>query len=387
MQEHAPYIHFHRYSIGPEEKYAVLEALDSGWITKGPKVAAFETDFCTYTGARQALALNSCTAALHLALLGFGIGPGDEVITTPLTFVATVNMIVMTGATPVLVDVDPLTFNLDPAAVEAAITPRTRALIPVHLAGQPCDLEPLLALASQHRLAVIDDAAHAVGSHYHGRPIGSWCDATAFSFYATKNITTGEGGMLTSPHTEFMDEVRPLSLHGLSKDAWKRYSAEGFQHYLVEAPGYKYNMTDIQAAMGIEQLKKCDQLTASRRDKALYYRQHLQHLPLSFQEPIPEIEHSHHLFAVVLDTQQLTVSRDQILQAMHTAGIGCSVHFIPVHFHPYYQRSLQLPAGALPHATRLGQQLLSLPLYPDLSRQDQDRVIHTLEALLQEHRR
>ncbi|MEZ0372559.1 MAG: DegT/DnrJ/EryC1/StrS family aminotransferase, partial [Candidatus Sericytochromatia bacterium] len=333
----------------------------------------------------HALALNSCTAALHLALLGFGIGPGDEVITTPLTFVATVNMIVMAGATPVLADIDPQTLNLDPKAVAAAITPRTRAIIPVHLAGQPCDLAPLLELAETHRLRVIDDAAHAVGASYQDRPIGAWCDATAFSFYATKNITTGEGGMLTSPHPEFMEKVRPLSLHGLSKDAWKRYSAEGFQHYLVDAPGFKYNMSDIQAAIGIEQLKKCDRFTELRRDCVSYYRQGLQDLPLRFQQDIPEIDHSQHLFALVLDSDRLSISRDQVLQELHAAGIGCAVHFIPVHFHPYYQRSLGLPEDALPHASRIGQQLLSLPLYPDLSRRDQDRVIDVLSQLLRQN--
>ncbi|HEY9842979.1 MAG TPA: DegT/DnrJ/EryC1/StrS family aminotransferase [Candidatus Obscuribacterales bacterium] len=385
MADQSPYIHFHRYSIGPEEKAAVLDALDSGWITKGPRVAAFEEAFCAYTGAGHALALNSCTAALHLALLGFGIGPGDEVITTPLTFVATVNMIVMAGATPVLADIDPQTLNLDPKAVAAAITPRTRAIIPVHLAGQPCDLAPLLELAETHRLRVIDDAAHAVGASYQDRPIGAWCDATAFSFYATKNITTGEGGMLTSPHPEFMEKVRPLSLHGLSKDAWKRYSAEGFQHYLVDAPGFKYNMSDIQAAIGIEQLKKCDRFTELRRDCVSYYRQGLQDLPLRFQQDIPEIDHSQHLFALVLDSDRLSISRDQVLQELHAAGIGCAVHFIPVHFHPYYQRSLGLPEDALPHASRIGQQLLSLPLYPDLSRRDQDRVIDVLSQLLRQN--
>lgn len=386
MGENTSYIHFHRYSIGAEEKTAILETLDSGWITKGPRVARFEQDFCNYTGAEHALALNSCTAALHLALLGFGIGPGDEVITTPLTFVATVNMIVMTGATPVLADIDPETLNLDLKSVEAAITSRTRAIIPVHLAGQPCDLKPLLELAHNHKLVVIDDAAHAIGSSYHDKAIGSWCDATAFSFYATKNITTGEGGMLTSPHPEFMEKVRPLSLHGLSKDAWKRYSAEGFQHYLVEAPGFKYNMTDLQAALGIEQLKKCDKLTALRRQCVDYYRQQLRDLPLRFQQPIERIVHSQHLFTVILDTSQLRLSRDQILEALHQAGIGCAVHFIPVHFHPYYRRSLKLPETALPIASRIGQQLLSLPLYPDLSRKDQDRVIEVFSQLLLQHR-
>jgi len=378
----ASYIHFHRYSIGQEEKTAILKALDSGWITKGPMVAEFETQICNYTQAQQSLALNSCTAGLHLALLALKIGPGDEVITTPLTFVATVNMIVAVGARPILADIDPKTLNIDANHVEAAITPRTRALIPVHLAGQPCDLKPLLELAQHHGLSIIDDAAHAIGASYQGRKIGAWCDATVFSFYATKNITTGEGGMLLSPHQELIDTARPASIHGLSKDAWKRYSAEGFQHYLVEQPGYKYNMNDIQAAMGLAQLQKCDTLTAKRQACVQYYREQLQNLPLRYQAEIPEIEHAHHLFPVVLQTEALKLSRDQILQELHQAGIGSAVHFIPIHTHPYYQKLLNLPSDALAHATQIGQQLLSLPLYPDLTRQDQDRVIETLTKIL-----
>ena len=381
-ENQANYIHFHRYSIGQEEKTAILDALDSGWITKGPKVQQFESDFCAYSQAQYALGLNSCTAALHLAMLGFGIGPGDEVITTPLTFVATANMIVMIGATPVLADIDPATLNIDVKAIEKCISPRTKAIVPVHLAGQSCDLAPILELAKAHNLIVIDDAAHAVGTWYQDKPIGAWCDASAFSFYATKNITTGEGGMLTSPHAELMDTVRPLSLHGLSKDAWKRYSEEGFQHYLVDAPGFKYNMTDLQAAMGIEQLKKCDRLIQKRHDHVMYYREKLKHLPLRFQADLPNSKHSHHLFMVVLDTAQLRLSRDQVLAELQKNGIGCAVHFIPVHFHPYYKQSLKLPSEALPIANQVGTELLSLPLYPDLSKAAQDRVIDVFSDIL-----
>lgn len=376
-----PYVYFHRYSLGEAEKQAVLDTLDSGWITKGPKVAAFEQAFCDYTGAEQALALNSCTAGLHVAMLALGIGPGDEVITTPLTFVATVNMILACGAQPVLADVSPESFNLDLHSVEAAITPRTKAIVPVHLAGQPCDLAPLLDLAKAKGIWVIDDAAHAVGASYHGRPIGAWCDATAFSFYATKNITTGEGGMLTSPHTELMDKARPLSLHGLSKDAWKRYSADTFQHYLVDAPGFKYNMSDLQAALGLEQLKKCDALTAQRKRCVERYRQELGDLPLRFQSELPDSENAYHLFQVALDPNAYHLERDGFLQALQSKGVGCAVHFIPVHHHPYYQRTLHYQDTDLPVASQLGQSLISLPLYPDLSLNDQDYVISTFRQL------
>ncbi len=381
------YIHFHRYSMDQQEKDAVIAALESGWITKGPKVAEFEANFKAYTQSDHALALNSCTAGLHVAMLAMGIGPGDEVITTPLTFVATVNMILAVGAEPVLVDIDPHTLNIDVNTIESAITPKTRAIIPVHLAGQPCDLDPILALAKAHNIYVIDDAAHAVGAFYKDRPIGSLCDATAFSFYATKNITTGEGGMLTSPHAELMERARPLSLHGLSQDAWKRYSQTTFQHYLVNEPGYKYNMTDIQAALGIVQLTKCERFTTARAQRVERYRAALKDLPLHFQAPIPQIRHAHHLFPVQLHMDALSQSRDEILTALQGAGIGCAVHFIPVHKHPFYQKRLAHQLDNLPHADRAGESLLSLPLYPDLSETAQDRVIDVLGDVLTQAKR
>ena len=375
------YIHFHRYSIDQAEKDAVIAALESGWITKGPRVAEFEQDFKGYTHSKNALALNSCTAGLHVAMLALDIGPGDEVITTPLTFVATVNMILAVGAEPVLVDINPDTLNIDAKSIEAHITPRTKAIIPVHIAGQPCDLDPILALAKQHNLYVIDDAAHAVGARYKDQPIGSLCDATAFSFYATKNITTGEGGMLTSPHDELIAKARPLSLHGLSQDAWKRYSQNEFKHYLVNEPGYKYNMTDIQAALGLVQLTKCDAFTEKRTEIVDRYKKQLQNLPLTFQEPIAEIKHAH-LFTVQLQTEALNKSRDEILSLLQAEGIGCAVHFIPVHKHPFYQQRLADQLHRLPHADRAGDSLISLPLYPDLTASAQDRVIETFSRLL-----
>lgn len=377
------YIHFHRYSIDQAEKDAVIAALESGWITKGPRVAEFEEEFKTYTQSKNALALNSCTAGLHLAMLALGIGPGDEVITTPLTFVATVNMILAVGAEPVLVDIDPDTLNIDVEAIAAAITPKTRAIIPVHLAGQPCDLDPILELAKAHQIYVIDDAAHAVGAFYKGQPIGSLCDATAFSFYATKNITTGEGGMLTSPHDDLIAKARPLSLHGLSQDAWKRYSQTTVKHYLVNEPGYKYNMTDIQAALGLVQLTKCDRFTQARKTRVDRYKSALTTLPLDFQKEIPHIQHAHHLFPIKLQLKKLNCTRDEVLTALQAEGIGCAVHFIPVHKHPYYQKRLADQCHRLPHADNAGNALISLPLYPDLSEAAQDRVISVLSDILE----
>lgn len=382
MSDH-DYIHFHRYSFGPEEREAVLTALDSGWITKGPRVAEFEQQIADYTGAKHALALNSCTAGLHLALLAYNIGPGDEVITTPLTFVATANVIVHVGAHPVLVDVNPETLNIDPEAIARAITPRTKAIIPVHYAGQPCDMERIAAIAKAHQIPIIEDAAHAIGSHYHGQAVGSLTDVTVFSFYATKNITTGEGGMITTDNDELMARLRPLSLHGLSQDAWKRYSAQGFRHYTVEEPGYKYNMTDIAAALGLVQMKKCDTFTALRQERVQIYQQALSHLPLSYLGSIPDIVHSHHLFPVRLQLEALSISRDELLSNLQAEGIGAAVHFIPVHRHPFYQRLLPEVERHLPIATRAGEDLISLPLYPDLTGAQQERVIAVLEAQLQ----
>lgn len=376
------YIHFHRYSFSEAEEKAIIAAMRSGWITKGPQVAAFEQDILNYTGATHALALNSCTAGLHLALKVYDIGPGDEVITTPLTFVATANVVAHVGAQVVLVDIDPTTLNMDPALLEAAITPNTKAIMPVHYAGQPCDMKPILELARAHKIPIIEDAAHAFGAEYQGQKIGTLSDMTAFSFYATKNITTGEGGALTTPHADLMERLRPLSLHGLSKDAWKRYSDKGFQHYQVTEPGFKYNMTDLQAALGIVQMKKSEHFLQDRKRLAQQYQQALQELPLRFTEEIDQIVHAHHLCPVVLDLKHLKCTRDEVLMALHQEGIGSAVHFIPIHHHPYYH---DLKSPKLERTDTIAPAILSLPLYPDLTPEDHARVCDVLSHILKSH--
>lgn len=381
------YIPLHKYSFNHLEEEAVIDTLRSGWITRGPKVAEFEKAFQDYTCTENALALNSCTAGLHLALLMLNLKPGDEVITTPLTFVATVNMIVVSGATPVLADIDPHTLNISAQSIMDCITPKTRAIIPVHLAGQPCDMLPITEIAKNYHITVIEDAAHALGAEYHGKKIGGLSDITVFSFYANKNITTGEGGMLTTSNNEWISRLRPLSLHGLSKDAWKRFSEGGYQHYLVEEPGYKYNMTDLQAAIGLVQLKKCDALLAQRKALVDNYTNALQDLPIQIPRQIPNIRHAHHLFMFQLNKEELKIHRDQLIALLHEAGIGSAVHYLPVHFHPYYQRKWPDARKRLPIATKAGERLISLPLYPDLSFKDQEYIIEILRNLLIKNRK
>ncbi|PIQ26743.1 UDP-4-amino-4,6-dideoxy-N-acetyl-beta-L-altrosamine transaminase [bacterium (Candidatus Blackallbacteria) CG17_big_fil_post_rev_8_21_14_2_50_48_46] len=373
---------FHKYSFNHLEESAMIETLRSGWITRGPKVAEFETAFADYTSAKHALALNSCTAGLHLALIALNLQPGDEVITTPLTFVATVNMIVRSGATPVLADIDPATLNISVKEIEKKISAKTKAIIPVHLAGQPCDMQPILELARSKEIIVIEDAAHATGTEYHGQRIGAISDMSVFSFYANKNITTGEGGMLTTNHPEWDERLRPLSLHGLSKDAWKRFSEGGFKTYLVEEPGFKYNMTDIQAALGLVQLGKSEDFLEKRAQCAHFYRKELQELPVHIPTEIPNIRHSHHLFMLQLNEQKLSISRDQLIDQLHQRGIGSAVHYFPIHFHPFYQRLMPQAMQELPYATRAGQNLISLPIYPDLSQEDQNYVIQCVKEIL-----
>ena len=376
------FIMFHRPSLGAAEEGAVLDVLRSGWLTTGPRTAALETRFAEFRGTRQAIATNSCTAALHLALLALGVGRGDEVITTPITFASTANVVVHCGATPVFCDVQPDTLNMDPQALAAAVTPRTKAIIAVHFAGHPCDMDEIAAIAARHGVPVIEDAAHAVEAEYRGRPVGSLGAAAAFSFYATKNVTCGEGGMLTTSDDALADAARPLALHGISRDAWQRYGEDGYRHWDIVAPGFKYNMSDIQAALLNVQLDRVDEFWRRRRALVERYDEALAQEPgLRLLRRREYVKPAHHLY-VVRVTSAAGLSRDQFMNAVQSKGVGVGVHFRAVHLHPYYRQTYGFREGMFPVAEAAGETVVSLPLYPSLDEADLDRVVRTCKTVL-----
>lgn len=385
----ADYIHrptflpFSPPAISEEEVAAVADTLRSDWITTGPKTRRFESEFAHYLGAENALALNSCTAGLHLALVALGIGPGDEVITTPMTFCSSVNVIEHVGARPVLADIEPDTLAIDPVRVAEVITSRTRAIMPVHYAGHPVDLAPLLALARAHNLYIIEDAAHALPATYQGQHIGTIGDLTAFSFYATKNLTTAEGGMLTGA-PELIDRARVLSLHGMSRDAWKRYDANGSWYYEVVAPGFKYNMTDIQAAIGLVQLQRLETMQRRRREIVAQYSAAFGQLD-ALQTPTErsESESAWHLYVLRLNLDTLTIDRARFIEELRARNIGTSVHFIPIHLHPFYRDKYGFAPDDFPIAYREYQRLISLPLHPGLSDEDVQDVIGAVTDIVE----
>ncbi|MBR0009176.1 MULTISPECIES: DegT/DnrJ/EryC1/StrS family aminotransferase [Bacillus] len=379
--------HFLPYSlplIGKEEIQEVTETLESGWLSKGPKVQQFEKEFAAFVGAKHAVAVNSCTAALFLALKAKGIGPGDEVITSPLTFSSTANTIIHTGATPVFADIDQNTLNIDLVKLEAAVTPRTKAVVPVHFGGQSCDMDAILAIAQNHGLFVLEDAAHAVYTTYKQRMIGSIGDATAFSFYATKNLATGEGGMLTTDDEELADKIRVLSLHGMSKAAWNRYSSNGSWYYEVESPGYKMNMFDLQAALGLHQLKRLDDMQKRREEIAGRYQTAFQQIPGLITPFVHDDgRHAWHLYVLQVDEKKAGVTRSEMITALKDEyNIGTSVHFIPVHIHPYYQKQFGYKEADFPNAMNYYKRTLSLPLYPSMSDDDVDDVIEAVRDIV-----
>jgi dTDP-4-amino-4,6-dideoxygalactose transaminase len=373
--------------IGESEIAEVVDSLRTSWLGTGPKVARFEEAFRRQHGAPYVAAVNSCTAALHLALLAAGVGPGDEVVTTPLTFAATANAILHCGAVPVLADIDPRTMNLDVDAVAAAVSPRTRAVMPVHFAGRPCDMDALLPLARRHGLLVIEDCAHAVEAEYRGRRAGSFGDAGCFSFYVTKNLTTGEGGMVVSPHEELIQDVKVRALHGLSKDAWRRFSDEGYRHYQVVAAGFKYNMMDLQAAIGLHQLEALERNWHRRRAVWDAYDEALADLPLTLPaSPEPGTRHAHHLYTVLVDEERSGIGRDAFLDAMTRQGIGVGVHYLSLPEHPFYRETLSWRPEDVPHAARVGRQTVSLPLSAKLTDRDVADVVEAVRRVLDESR-
>lgn len=360
----------------------MVSTLRSGWIGTGPKVGQFEELFREYIGARYAVALNSCTAALHVSMIVAGIGPGDEVITTPMTFCATANAIIHTGAKPVFVDVKRETMNIDPSLIERAITPRTRAIVPVHFAGRPCEMDPIMEIARKYRLIVIEDAAHCIEGVYKGKKIGTIGDITCFSFYVTKNVTTGEGGMVTTHLEDWADKIKMYSLHGLSKDAWKRYSDKGFKHYQVIFPGYKYNMTDMQASIGIHQFRRIESYYTRREKIWKQYDEAFINLPLDIPPP-PEKEtrHAKHLYTILLNLGKLKTSRDTFQQALYAEKIGTGIHYISLHLHDYYRKTYGYRPEDFPNAKFISERTISLPFSAKLTDQDVEDVIRIVKKL------
>jgi dTDP-4-amino-4,6-dideoxygalactose transaminase len=382
------FLPFHRPDIGQAEINAVVDTLRSGWLTTGPKVKRFEAEFANYLGCSHSVAVNSGTAALHLALDAIGIKEGDEVIVPVLTFAATAEVVFYLKAKPIFVDCQPHTLNLDPERLEGVLTPRTRAIIPVHLAGQPCDMNRILEIARLHKLKVIEDAAHALPASYRDNKVGTIGDITCFSFYATKTITTGEGGMATTKNPEWASRMRMMSLHGISLDAWDRYTDKGSWYYEIICPGYKYNLTDIAAALGIEQLKRCDQFYEARRRIAERYDQGFADLP-EIQLPVcaPDIQHAWHLYIIQLNTERLRISRQDFIKALKSQNIGTSVHFIPLHLHPFYRDAFGYRSADFPQATAVFERIVSLPIYPKMTERDVDHVIGAVTRLVREYHR
>lgn len=370
-------------AIEDPEIREVVASMESGWLGTGSKVARFENDFKAYKGARHAAAVNSCTAALHLSMLAAELQPGDEVITTPLTFCATVNAIIHAGAKPVLADVDPITMNIDPAQVEARITSKTRAIIPVHFAGRPCDMDALFDIAQRYSLKLIEDCAHAIETEYKGRKAGTIGDFGCFSFYVTKNITTGEGGMILTRREQDADRIKVLALHGMSKDAWKRFSDDGYKHYQVVEAGFKYNMMDLQAAIGIHQLQRVTSYWERRQEIWQRYNEAFADLPISLPaEPERETIHGYHLYTILIDEKRSGVSRDAFLHAINAENIGVGVHYLSVPEHFYYQQMFGWKPEDYPNAMRIGRQTASLPLSARLTDADVEDVIAAVKKCI-----
>jgi dTDP-4-amino-4,6-dideoxygalactose transaminase len=379
---------FHRAWLEDDEIQEVVDTLKSGWLTTGSKTHQFEEDFKNYIGCRHAIGLNSCTAGLHLSLVALELDSDSEVITTPMTFPATANVAVHERLRPVFVDIEPGTLNIDPAKIEEKISSKTKAIFPVHFAGHPCDMDAIQAIADKHNLVVIEDAAHALESSYKGKKIGNLGHMTSFSFYANKNITTGEGGMLTVNDDELADKIRVMRLHGLNKDAWKRYGNSGFAHWQLHTPGYKYNMPDISASLGIHQLKKVNQFLEIRKRYVETYDEAFKDIPeLEIMVRKDYAQSAYHIYIIALRLERLTIDRDQFLNEIQARGIGVAVHYIALHLQPYYQKEFKTKAEDCPVASSYSERVLTLPLYPKMSVEDVTRVIETVRDLIKKYRK
>lgn len=370
-------------AIEEDEVKEVVDSIRSGWLGTGPKVHKFEEMFKKYKGVKHAMALNSCTAGLHMALLAVGVQPGDEVITTPMTFCATANVIIHAGATPVFADCEKDTMNIAPEEIRKKITPRTRAIMPVHFAGRPCKMDEIMAIADKHGLKVIEDCAHAIETEYKGKKAGTFGDIGCFSFYVTKNIITGEGGMDITNNDDFADRIKICSLHGMSKDAWKRFADKGYKHYQVVYPGFKYNMMDIQAAIGMHQLPRIERYSKRRKEIWERYNKAFQDLPAFIPAKIEKgTRHSLHLYTLLVDLERIKVSRDTVLEALTKENIGIGVHYLAVHLQPFYIEKFGFKRGDYPNAEFISDRTVSIPISAKLTDKDVQDVINAVRKVL-----
>jgi len=380
------FLSFSPPAIGPTEREEVMDTLQSTWITTGPKTKAFEGRLQEYFASPAVVALNSCTAGLHVGLLAMGIQPGDEVIVPTMTFCATANVVEHVGARPVLVDISGDTLNIDPAAAERAVTSRTRAIVPVHYAGHPVDLDAIFALASRHGLQVMEDAAHAISAEYRGVKVGARSNLAAFSFYATKNLTTGEGGCLTGD-AGLVDRARILGHHGMNRDAWKRFDQTGSWYYEVVVPGFKYNMTDVQASLGLRQLDRLAQFQERRREIVELYHSGFGAMP-EIERPIErdDVLSSWHLYVIKLNLERLRLNRNAFIEELKSRNIGTSVHYLPAHMHPFYRGKYGYQPADCPVAARMFDRIISLPLHPLLTNDDVADVVEAVRDIVSRHR-
>ena len=380
-----PFIIFGAPDIGDDEVAEVEDALRSGWLGTGPRVARFESDFANYKGveAGQVAAVNSCTAGLHVSMIAAGLNPGDEVLTTAMTFCATANAIIHAGATPVPVDIDPVSQNIDVELMRDRITERTRAIVPVHFAGRPCDMDAILALAEEHELVVIEDCAHAIETQWKGQTAGTFGDFGCFSFYVTKNITTGEGGMVLAKSEADIERIKVLALHGMTKDAWHRFGDEGYKHYQVVEAGFKYNMMDLQAAIGIHQLRRIEASWQRRREIWDRYQRAFAKMPVVLPaDPETGTRHAYHLYTIRIDSAEAGLARDEFITAMSQSGIGVGVHYLSLASHPHYQERYGWRPNDYPAAQAVSETTVSLPLSSKLTDADVERIVETVEHVL-----